>query len=162
MEYDYDDVIYNASVEKYFLGATITEDELEKLQNKTAPVLESEDDTYMDYIYTLPFIVEHKFFFPRSLIIFIKTIDPPIRSTIIQLTPTDIEASTEEDETQLQLVKQTDVFGELCFPLQYNKNKLYVLNPTTSTDITLSAGVLSDELLFTELNKDQHLLPLLL
>ena len=162
MEYDYDDVIYNASVEKYFLGATVTEDELEKLQNKTAPILESEDDTYVDYVYTFPFIVENKFFFPESLIIFIKTINPPIKSTIIQLTPTDIEASTQENESQLQLVKQTDVFGELCFPLRYNRNKLYVLNPTTSTDITLSSGVLSDELLFTELKQDQHLLPLLL
>ena len=162
MEYDYNDVIYNSSVEKYFLGATITEDELQKLQNKTAPILESEDDTYMDYTYTFPFIVKNKFFFPDSLIIFIKTINPPIESTIIQLNPTDIVVSTQEDEIQLQLVKQTDVFGELCFPVQYHRNKLYVLNPTTSSDITLSAGVLSDELLFTELDADQYLLPLLL
>jgi len=154
--------IYIQSLNKHFCGIHITDEECEKMRSSLSNELKQNNELFVNYVYPLPFIVENEFFFPNTVILFIQNISKPNESTIIKLDPKDI--SLEKNDThKLFAITDTDKFGKLKFKIQYNKNKLYILNPVSDGgNERLAASIISDELVIKELGPKELLLPLAL
>lgn len=153
---------YIQSINKHFFGIDITDEECEKIRSSLSDELKENNELFVKYAYPLPFIAEDEFFFPNTVILFIQTISKPNESTIITLEPTDISLEKNNDTHNLFAITDTDKFGTLKFKVQYNKNKLYILNPVFDGNERLTASIISDELVITELGPKELLLPLIL